>query len=345
MLPRFCYTSAAFFEFEREAVFARSWVYVGRTDQLPEPGDCLSVSVAGEPLIVARTLTGDIRAMGAVSQHRGHVMACDADRPHGVLRCPLHFWTYDLEGRLVGAPRMGEMLSRMRDTGPPAAGADQTVARLHLRQSRRGRRAARAEPRQGRTQLAGLSRSRPRHRAAGDSDDPMPWNWKLQLENLTDAYHPEFVHQGTHDFAPSVHPAAPGDGVAFTPMRDGDNAFVRSVPMLRSDGGMMRDGWGAEAMFPPIQRLSPAPRRLERSAHLVQGPGPTGIPSCIRFAALFHCGSRLRPPHPCEGGSDRHAQADEPMPQPPSGPVAPKFYAREANHGPSGASHASLRSR
>ncbi len=35
------------------------------------------------------------------------------------------------------------------------------------------------------------------------SDKPLPWNWKVQVENFTDAYHPEFVHHGTHDFAPS----------------------------------------------------------------------------------------------------------------------------------------------
>ena len=30
---------------------------------------------------------------------------------------------------------------------------------------------------------------------------------------------------------------------------------------------------------------------LSDLADLLQSPGPTGIPSCIRFAALFHCGS------------------------------------------------------
>jgi hypothetical protein len=43
-------------------------------------------------------------------------------------------------------------------------------------------------------------------------------------------------------------------------MRDGDNAILRTVPMLHPDGGMMRDGWGAEAMFPPIASLSAAQR-------------------------------------------------------------------------------------
>ena len=71
MLPRECYTSAEFFEFEREAVFARSWVCVGRSEQIAEPGDFLAASVAGEPLIVARNPERAINAMGAVCRHRG----------------------------------------------------------------------------------------------------------------------------------------------------------------------------------------------------------------------------------------------------------------------------------
>ena len=84
------------------------------------------------------------------------------------------------------------------------------------------------------------------------SDTPLPWNWKIQVENFTDAYHPEFVHIGTHDFAPSV---MAGDGVRFTEMAPGDNAIVRSVPMRTIDGGMMEDGWGENAAFPAISTL------------------------------------------------------------------------------------------
>ncbi len=49
-------------------------------------------------------------------------------------------------------------------------------------------------------------------------DKALPWNWKLHVENFTDAYHPEFVHKGTHDFAPSV---GLDGGVKFTPMARG----------------------------------------------------------------------------------------------------------------------------
>jgi len=44
------------------------------------------------------------------------VLSCGGNHPEGLLRCPLHFWTYDLDGCLVGAPRMGDQLAQLRDT-------------------------------------------------------------------------------------------------------------------------------------------------------------------------------------------------------------------------------------
>ena len=87
------------------------------------------------------------------------------------------------------------------------------------------------------------------------ADKPLPWNWKIHVENFTDAYHPEFVHSGTHDFAPSVLKEG---GVVSTEMKPGDNAIVRTVPMIRPDGGMMKDGWGEPRRF----RQSARSRRL-----------------------------------------------------------------------------------
>jgi phenylpropionate dioxygenase-like ring-hydroxylating dioxygenase large terminal subunit len=254
MLPPGCYTSPEFFAFEREAVFAKSWVCVGRTDQLAEPGTVFSFSVAGEPLIVARSGAGDIRALGAVCQHRGHVLSCGGDHPKGLLRCPLHFWTYDLDGRLVGAPRMGDQLAQLRDTVRlPALRSEIWHGFIFVNLS------GDAPPLA--PSLAKVEACWANYPEADmvtvppvQATTPLPWNWKVQLENFTDAYHPEFVHTGTHDFAPSV---LEGEGVEFTDMADGDNAILRSVPMQSPDGGMMRDGWGAEAMFPSIAGLSP----------------------------------------------------------------------------------------
>ena len=65
-LPPELYTSEEVFELEREAIFARDWLCVGRVDQVPEPGDYRTVTIAGEPLIVARDRAGEIRVLSAV---------------------------------------------------------------------------------------------------------------------------------------------------------------------------------------------------------------------------------------------------------------------------------------
>jgi phenylpropionate dioxygenase-like ring-hydroxylating dioxygenase large terminal subunit len=254
MLPKQCYTSPSFFAFERDAVFTRNWVCVGRVDQLAEPGDAFAMSVAGEPLIIARGTDGEIRAMGAVCRHRGHVLSCGGDQPKGLFRCPLHFWTYDLDGRLVGAPRMGDALAKLRDTVrlPPVRTAlwhGFIFVNLDGKAPELAPSLAKVEPCWANYPEADMVTVPPVQATV-----PVPWNWKIQLENFTDAYHPEFVHRGTHDFAPSI---PPGSGVEFTDMADGDNAIMRNVPMLSPDGGMMRDGWGPEAMFPAIAGLSP----------------------------------------------------------------------------------------
>lgn len=255
MLPKQCYTSPEFFAFEREAVFARNWVCVGRADQLAEPGDAFTASVAGEPLIVARG--GEtIRALGAVCRHRGHVLSCAEDVPKGLIRCPLHHWTYDLDGRLVGAPRMGDQLGALRD-GVRLPRVETALWHGFIFVNLSGDAPpllpslAKIEPCWANYPEAEMTTVPPVQAAT-----PLPWNWKIQLENFTDAYHPEFVHRGTHDFAPSVPSAGHETGVAFTPMAPGDNAILRHVPMLSPDGGMMRDGWGAAAMFPAISGLS-----------------------------------------------------------------------------------------
>ena len=120
------------------------------------------------------------------------------------------------------------------------------------------------------------------------ADQPLPWNWKVHVENFTDAYHPEFVHRGTHDFAPSV---LEDGGVVFTEMKPGDNAIVRTVPMLRPDGGMMKDGWGEPPAFPPINTISAAQR--QRLTFVMIPPSMTMVfaPNAIAFTLVRAAGA------------------------------------------------------
>lgn len=109
------YHDDAVWRLERETVFGRSWFCVGRSEELPSPGDYLARDVAGEGVLAVRGKHGRIRAFYNVCRHRGTVL-CDegAGNTKGAFVCPYHNWAYDLEGNLVGTPnvRAGEDFDR-----------------------------------------------------------------------------------------------------------------------------------------------------------------------------------------------------------------------------------------
>lgn len=278
MLPRECYTSPEFFEFERLAVFPRSWVCVGREEQIPNIGDYLAPTIGVEPLLVVRRTDGSIGAMSAICRHRGLVIATEAGSAGRAFRCPLHVWTYDLHGNFVGAPYLeshDDMECLRKNAKLPEVRLELWHGFLFVNLDPEAQplapSLAKVEPFWANYENADLVAVPP-----SPSDKPLPWNWKIHAENFTDAYHPEFVHRGTHDFAPSVH--AEG-GVEFTAMSDADNAIVRTVPLLQADGGMTDTGWGPEAAFPAIESLAPEQRKrltfvlIPPSMTLIFAPG------------------------------------------------------------------------
>ena len=97
------YRSTAYFEIERERVFATSWVCVGYTSQVAEPGDTLVASVGDQPIFVVRDRQGGLRAFYNVCRHRGSQLV-DSDGQNQLIRCPYHAWGYSLEGKLLGTP-------------------------------------------------------------------------------------------------------------------------------------------------------------------------------------------------------------------------------------------------
>ncbi|MGB1823458.1 MAG: aromatic ring-hydroxylating oxygenase subunit alpha, partial [Ilumatobacteraceae bacterium] len=104
-LPPALYTSEEVLEFERDAIYAREWLCVGRAERIPEPGDWFTVNIAREPIIVVRDKEGDVRAMSAVCQHRA-MQVCEGEGNTTTFKCPYHHWIYGLDGRLLGAPAM-----------------------------------------------------------------------------------------------------------------------------------------------------------------------------------------------------------------------------------------------
>ena len=120
-LPGRAYRSEAFFELERERIFFRDWVCVGREETIADTGSYLLVDLLGESLLVVRTREGGIGGFHNVCRHRGSRLViddpatCDAaglpcagGRFKGSIVCPYHSWTYGLAGELRNAPFLNE---------------------------------------------------------------------------------------------------------------------------------------------------------------------------------------------------------------------------------------------
>jgi Rieske 2Fe-2S family protein len=109
-MPREYYISPAILAEEWERIFAREWNCVGRASSLPERGDWMLRTVAGESLIIVRGADGALRALFNICRHRGtRICSAASGRFSETIQCPYHAWTYTTDGRLIGAPHMQEV--------------------------------------------------------------------------------------------------------------------------------------------------------------------------------------------------------------------------------------------
>jgi phenylpropionate dioxygenase-like ring-hydroxylating dioxygenase large terminal subunit len=97
------------FEDEREAVFKRSWLNVGRVEQLPRTGSYFTkeLDVARTSVILVKAADGEIRGFHNICRHRGNKLVWTdfpKEEDNGTCRqfaCKYHGWRYDLEGSLT----------------------------------------------------------------------------------------------------------------------------------------------------------------------------------------------------------------------------------------------------
>jgi phenylpropionate dioxygenase-like ring-hydroxylating dioxygenase large terminal subunit len=216
-LPPLCYTDAAFFEFEKEALFNHEWLCVGRESWVTRAGDYFTTSIIGEPVVVVRNLKGELNAMSPVCQHRAMLVAEGHGNAQAFL-CPYHHWCYSLDGDLVGAPAMdrtdrfdrkqiklphfavevwlGFVFINFDPDAPPLAPRLSAVSEAFANWD-----------------LARAEGPRPEQAMR------YSFNWKVMFENNNDGYHANKLHHGPlHDFVPSrlaTFPELPADTAGY----------------------------------------------------------------------------------------------------------------------------------
>jgi phenylpropionate dioxygenase-like ring-hydroxylating dioxygenase large terminal subunit len=108
--------SPEFYELEREAIFRRTWLNVGRVQQVPRVGSYFTkeIDVLATSIVVVRSSPDQIRAFHNVCRHRGNKLVWSdypGEETSGVCRqftCKYHGWRYDLEGALTFVQQDGE---------------------------------------------------------------------------------------------------------------------------------------------------------------------------------------------------------------------------------------------
>jgi phenylpropionate dioxygenase-like ring-hydroxylating dioxygenase large terminal subunit len=104
-LPQGFYTREDVFAIDRDLLLNR-WIYAAHESELTRPGDFVLAELGADSAIIIRGPDGIIRARANVCRHRGSRI-CTTPRGHaGMLVCPYHAWSYNLDGSLRAAREM-----------------------------------------------------------------------------------------------------------------------------------------------------------------------------------------------------------------------------------------------
>jgi len=103
-LPVSWYFDEKLFELEKQLLFEAGPGYVGHELMVPEMHDYRSLEwLDHAKLLVRQEADGDIELLSNVCRHRQAMMLQGSGNARNIV-CPIHRWTYDLHGNLMGAP-------------------------------------------------------------------------------------------------------------------------------------------------------------------------------------------------------------------------------------------------
>ncbi len=289
-LPSSWYRRDDVFALEREHIFFKEWMCVARDEELPHAGAHRVVDVLGQSILIVRNSHGLLRGFYNVCRHRG-ARLCAAEgsgtvsndlpvrggvMPGGIILCPYHAWTYDLDGRLLRAPFMtaeqgfeaGDI--RLHSVGVASWGG---FVFVHLTPER-------AKPFDVYIEVIGERFTRyplAQLRIAKTIRYDVGANWKILCENYNECYHCGPVHPELCRVVPAFRENGGASldwerGIAHRPGADtftaSGTSTRRSFPGLNADEQLLHKG---DLLYPNLF-LSVA--REHVAAFVLQPVGP-----------------------------------------------------------------------
>src|SRR5256714_6322003 len=186
-IPVSWYFDPAIFELEKKLLFDAGSNYVGHELMVPNVGDYHTLAWMDHAKMLVRN-TGGVELLSNVCRHRQSIMLEGRGNAEHIV-CPLHRWTYDLKGELLGAPFFPES----------------PCVKLHSTPLKNWQGLLFAGPRDPAKDLAKIT-------TIADWDfsgyvldsvrvDEYDINWKTFLETYLEVYHVDFFHPGLGNFA------------------------------------------------------------------------------------------------------------------------------------------------
>jgi phenylpropionate dioxygenase-like ring-hydroxylating dioxygenase large terminal subunit len=192
------YVDPAIFDAEMTKIFANTWVWVAHASEIPGPGSFKMSHVGLQPVIVTRGNDGLVHVLLNRCRHRAGSVCEERRGKTSVFVCRYHGWSYDITGKLRGVPHSAGYDADFDKSDYPLVSLRvEEYAGLIFATFRNDIQPldeylGRAKPwidlfmKQG----AGFG-----VKVAGTQRFRFRGNWKIQLENTTDAYHFPIVHR------------------------------------------------------------------------------------------------------------------------------------------------------
>jgi choline monooxygenase len=188
------YRSEAILALEQEHIFNQEWHCIGRAPDLKVPGDYMTFQIVDQPIVTIRGKDDVIRSFANICLHR-MMRLLDGSGNCRRIVCPYHAWTYDVDGRLIGAPYMDKSSGfQSKHMKLPEIRTEIWHGWIYVTLS------AQAKPVS--EQLAPLDALVARYRMdqyvpAATEDYVWNTNWKLLTENFMESYHLPVAHRAT----------------------------------------------------------------------------------------------------------------------------------------------------
>jgi choline monooxygenase len=211
-------------ELEARSVFSKNWQAIGRADQVEKPGQFVTATIAGEPIVAVRGTDGQLRAFYNVCRHHAAKVVTESCGSASILHCPYHGWNYGLDGSLKGMPEFdGVKNFERQENGLVPVKADTWEAFVFVNLD------PQAEPLRDflgclvkRCQPLGLGKLHYFDRKTYD----IGCNWKVFVDNYLDGgYHVPHLHKGLNSVL---------DYKQYT-IENEDRYCLQSSPMVTSD--------------------------------------------------------------------------------------------------------------